>query len=96
MTSMTEHAMGLYSNQTSGQGAHEQGAVSALSDGIHDLNQQCLRILRCTAQALANSPGGLRFKAGTRPWLEGLSNARPALITGLGRPNKVVLPAASD
>ncbi len=38
--------------------------------------QQCLRILRCTAQALANSPGGLRFKAGTQPWLDALSEKR--------------------
>ena len=40
--------------------------------GFHDLSLQCLRVLRCTAHAMANSPGGLRFKAGTRPWLEGL------------------------
>jgi len=40
-------------------------------------NQQCLRILRCTAKALANSPGGLRFKPGARPWLEGLQSIRP-------------------
>ena len=38
----------------------------------HDLEHQCLRILRCTARALANSPGGLRFRAGTRPWLDAL------------------------
>lgn len=38
----------------------------------HDLEQQCLRILRCTARALANSPGGLRFRAGTQPWLDAL------------------------
>ena len=43
------------------------------SDAMHDLNCQRLRILRCTAHAMANSPGGLRFKAGTRPWLDGLS-----------------------
>lgn len=40
---------------------------------LHDFEQQCLRVLRCTARALANSPGGLRFKAGTRPWLEALT-----------------------
>ncbi len=40
----------------------------------HPVYQQCLRILRCTAMAMASSPGGLRFKAGTRPWLEGLEN----------------------
>jgi hypothetical protein len=38
----------------------------------HALQLQCLRILRCTAKAMASTPGGLRFKAGTRPWLEGL------------------------
>ncbi|MDQ3059732.1 MAG: hypothetical protein M3R45_09420 [Pseudomonadota bacterium] len=38
----------------------------------HDFDGQRLRILRCTAHAMASSPGGLRFKAGTRPWLEGL------------------------
>lgn len=42
----------------------------------HAFEQQCLRILRCTAQALANSPGGLRFKAGTQPWLDALSEQR--------------------
>lgn len=42
----------------------------------HAFDQQCLRILRCTAQALANSPGGLRFKAGTQPWLDALSDKR--------------------
>ena len=40
---------------------------------LHDFEQQCLRVLRCTARALANSPGGLRFKAGTRPWLDALT-----------------------
>jgi|GEM_PF-1930855 len=42
----------------------------------HEFEQQCLRILRCTAHALANSPGGLRFQAGTRPWLDALSERR--------------------
>ena len=39
---------------------------------LHDFEQQRLRILRCTAHAMASSPGGLRFRAGTRPWLDGL------------------------
>ncbi len=39
-----------------------------------DFQQQCLRVLRCTAHALANSPGGLRFQADTRPWLDVLSH----------------------
>lgn len=44
----------------------------------HDLDKQrlcILRILRCTAKAMASSPGGLRFKAGTRPWLDGLTGS---------------------
>ena len=45
---------------------------------IHELDRQRLRILRCTAHAMASSPGGLRFKAGTRPWLDGLAGGRPA------------------
>ena len=43
---------------------------------VLNFNQQCLRILRCTAKAFASSPGGLRFKPGTRPWLEGLQSIR--------------------
>ena len=43
------------------------------ASGSTDLRLQCLRVLRCTAQAMAGSPGGLRFKAGTRPWLDELS-----------------------
>jgi hypothetical protein len=49
----------------------------ALADsaGHHDLDRQRLRILRCTAQAMASSPGGLRFKAGSQPWLDGIAPA---------------------
>jgi hypothetical protein len=47
-------------------------AGKAAGAAIHDLDQQRLRILRCTAHAMASSPGGLRFQAGTRPWLDGL------------------------
>jgi hypothetical protein len=93
MTSMTEHPMGLHSHTHDRQ---DVNAARSLGAGIQDLNKQCLRILRCTAQAFANSPGGLRFKAGTRPWLEGLSNARPALMAGLGRPGKAVSLSAGD
>jgi hypothetical protein len=96
MTSTMEHAMGLDFKHASDHGKQEQGAARSLSAGFHDLNKQCLRILRCTAQALANSPGGLRFKAGTRPWLEGLSAARPGLIAGLGRRGQAVSLAAGD
>ncbi len=55
----------------------------------HPVYQQCLRILRCTAKAMASSPGGLRFKAGTRPWLEGLEN----ITRGRGTP---ALPTIGD
>ena len=65
--------MELQLNQLNEHGKPEQTSSRFLSAGIHDFNQQCLRVLRCTAQAMASSPGGLRFKAGTRPWLEGLA-----------------------
>ena len=48
-------------------------AGNAASAILHEIDKQRLRILRCTAHAMASSPGGLRFKAGTRPWLEGLT-----------------------
>jgi hypothetical protein len=32
-----------------------------------------LRILRCTAHAMASGPGGLCFVPDDKPWLEGLS-----------------------
>ena len=53
----------------------EQNADASRTVGhtLHDFEQQCLRVLRCTAMALAKSPGGLRFKAGTRPWLDALA-----------------------
>ena len=51
---------------------NEKSAGRAAGAALHDIDQQRLRILRCTARAMASSPGGLRFKAGTRPWLEGL------------------------
>lgn len=54
--------------------AVEPGKSNRMSAGgtAHGFEQQCLRILRCTARALANSPGGLRFKVGTQPWLDAL------------------------
>ena len=55
-------------------------ATSAIRP-THEFEQQCLRILRCTALALANSPGGLRFKAGTQPWLDALSEHRGHMST---------------
>ena len=52
-------------------------SASLAKAAIHDLDGQRLRILRCTAHAMASSPGGLRFKAGTRPWLVGLAASDP-------------------
>lgn len=72
------------------------GAAGAASAALHDFNQQCLRILRCTARAMASSPGGLRFKAGTRPWLDGLSNTQPAPAGMAGRRGKAVLQAVGE
>ena len=51
--------------------------IGHVACGIYrELDKQRLRILRCTAQAMASSPGGLRFKSGTRPWLDGIEVAR--------------------
>ena len=64
--------MELKSNLVNEFGKQNQSVSQALGASLHDFNEQCLRVLRCTAQAMVSSPGGLRFKAGTRPWLEGL------------------------
>ncbi|MEY4755580.1 MAG: hypothetical protein RJA34_478 [Pseudomonadota bacterium] len=58
------------------QSAHEADSLNAVTQeagkpGV-DVVAQRMRILRCTALSMAGSPGGLRFKAGSRPWLEGL------------------------
>ncbi len=45
----------------------------ARQKGAHIFYQRCLAILHCTAQSLSSSPGGLRFKAGSQPWLSGLN-----------------------
>ncbi|MBK7000551.1 MAG: hypothetical protein IPH35_11490 [Rhodoferax sp.] len=50
--------------------------LSSLPAGYH-FEEQCVRILSRTAQFLANSPGGLHFKAGTRPWLTAVSAPYP-------------------
>jgi hypothetical protein len=74
MTCTKEHAM----MNLNPSGVIEKGlahAAHAARLALHDFDQQRLRILRCTAHAMAASPGGLRFKAGTKPWLEGLSAA---------------------
>lgn len=72
-------AMQLTSNNSLKNGA--EGSKGRM---LHDVERQCLRILRCTAVAFANSPGGLRFKAGTRPWLDALAERQQALTLVLG------------
>ncbi|MGV8805354.1 MAG: hypothetical protein ACWA6Y_10380 [Polaromonas sp.] len=75
----------LNSNSTSAAGARNR-AVSLVGAAVHDVEQQRLRILRCTAQAMVSSPGGLRFKAGTRPWLDGLVVGAPGSSGQRGHP----------
>jgi len=50
----------------------EKCVAHATGASIHDLDNQRLRILRCTAHAMASSPGGLFFNPGACPWFEGL------------------------
>ncbi|WP_332776211.1 hypothetical protein [Polaromonas sp.] len=68
--------MRLKLNQAGEQGKQGRDVSEASNPGIHELDKQRLRILRCTAQAMVSSPGGLRFKAGARPWLDGLPGGR--------------------
>ena len=63
---------------------------------FHDVDQQRLRILRCTARAMASSPGGLRFKPGARPWLDGLTLIRPVAGAGGGGRDDAHLPVNRD
>jgi len=91
-----DHAMGMNLSKAGEQGKRGTGVSQGPSAAIHDLDKQRLRILRCTAQAMASGPGGLRFKAGTRPWLDGLSGGRPASATAAGRCEKAVSQVAGD
>ena len=61
-------------------------ANQATCASAQSLDKERLRILRCTARAMANSPGGLSFVAGTKPWLEGLPGGRPRSAYGGARP----------
>lgn len=75
--------------------SHVHAWQTLQSPGVcHYIDQQLLRILRCTAQAMASSPGGLRFKAGTRPWLEGLAGGVPALPAARSQRGQAVSQAA--
>ncbi len=69
--------------QMNGFGQSGRGLIFHGTRATFDFEQQCLRVLRCTALALANSPGGLRFKAGSRPWLEALRESKSELQLSL-------------
>ena len=73
--------MALQSNWLGQTSCQQAVTTQNLEAGLDDFSRQRLRILRCTAKAMASSPGGLRFKAGTRPWLEDLPAAQPVLAT---------------
>lgn len=83
-------------NNLSPVAGRTNGVGEPCNTGGDDLKTQCLRILHCTARALASSPGGLRFKAGTRPWLDGLSGAWPSGTPAASRRNSVVLQVVGD
>lgn len=72
------------------------GLASSASALMHELDKQRLRILRCTAQAMASGPGGLRYEAGTRPWLDGLPIGRPAAASSTSRRAIAVSVSAAD
>ena len=56
------------------------------------VEQQLLRILRCTARAMASTPGGLVFSPGARPWLDGLTLSHPGVHAGGGGRDGAVSP----
>ena len=60
------------------------------------IEQQLLRILRCTAQAMATTPGGLRFSPGAQPWLDGLIPGHPGGHAGGGGRDGGVSPTVND
>ncbi len=59
------------------------GAAPAWASSAREIDRQCLRVLHCTARALAAGAGGLRFTPGARPWLDGLVPAA-AMPSGQG------------
>ena len=83
--------MAIDSQQTSEHGMGQTDKTEILA-----FDRQRLRILRCTAQAMASSPGGLRFKAGTRPWLEGLSAGRPEVAAMMSQRMKALAQPTVD
>lgn len=79
-------------NEQPKQGDGLAGSARSL---LHDLDKQRLRILRCTAQAMASGPGGLRYRAGTHPWLDGLPVGRVS-ASATGRCPSAASVAAAD
>ncbi len=76
--------------------SHVQAWQARHSSSVsHYIDKQRLRILRCTANAMASSPGGLRFQAGTRPWLDGLPGGR-RVSAAVSRGANPVLQATGD
>ena len=67
-----EDAMRMTSNQANGLDEAVENPAA------HSFDKQRLRILRCTARAMAAGPGGLRFRAGTQPWLDGIPVGKSA------------------
>lgn len=90
--------MGMNLNPANEQAKQGSGVSQAFSAASHsyDLDTQRLRILRCTAKAMASTPGGLRFTAGTRPWLDGLAGGQPALSAASSERGNPVSQAAGD
>lgn len=72
---LTNTPAGPTDHLPSATGADSAASRSHTSHALHELSVPCLRVLQCTARAMAHSPGGLRFKPGTRPWLEGLATS---------------------
>ena len=72
-------------DETAASAAARTGVDAAPSwrSTASDIEQQCIRVLRCTAQALAAGAGGLRFRPGSRPWLAGL-DVTGAMRAGAG------------
>ena len=66
------------------------------SPALHDVDQQRLRILRCTARAMASTPGGLRYEPGALPWLDGLTLSQPVAQAGGGGRDDAALPAIAN
>ena len=87
MPSITHHlsVAGLH-----GLSGEKRGIPNA--PALQDVELQLLRILRCTARAMASTPGGLVFSPGARPWLDGLTLSYPGGHAGGGGRDGAVSP----